>query len=490
MMRARPLLAGGVAALAAGAAAMAGLLWMQPPPPTAAAALTSATAAITRGPLTDTRTVTGTLGYGELSALRPTLSDPSAMVTWIAPVGASVVRGQPLYALDGQPTILFYGSLPQHRTLRFDPDASFPVWVERERADSAFEAAELTLRLEQERLADAEARLADAAARLDDALSAAPQTAEFIQLSRAVRAAEARLGRVKALAAAQIAPDAEIAAAEVELDAVRADLDTAIRALHRDVSGARLDATTARLSLVEAGAQLSDLRTARDVLAARTSDDADIRQIAENLSALGYEGALPDRLRAWQRDAGLPPTGIVGPDHLVVAPGPVHIAAHGARIGETLAGPSSDRGAILDYSGIDRRVTVPLGIGDQRLAAVGRTAMVTLPDSTRVDGVIAAVGSVVSGGTIEVTVTIADQAALGGLEVASVDVAFVSSGRDDVLSVPVAALLALPEGGFALEVVGDGQSRVVPVATGLFASGRVEVAGDDIAEGVLVGVPR
>ena len=39
----------------------------------------------------------------------------------------------------------------------------------------------------------------------------------------------------------------------------------------------------------------------------------------------------------------------------------------------------------------------------------------------------------------------------------------------------VAALLARPEGGFALEVVVNGASTLVPVDTGLFAAGRVEV---------------
>ena len=58
-----------------------------------------------------------------------------------------------------------------------------------------------------------------------------------------------------------------------------------------------------------------------------------------------------------------------------------------------------------------------------------------------------------------------------------------------MLSVPIAALLARPEGGFALEVVAGGMSSVVPVKTGLFAAGRVEVSGDGIAEGMRVGVP-
>ena len=129
MSGARILLAGGAIALAAGAVTIGGL-WMQPQSPAAAPTVaTVATAPITRGTLFDTKTVTGTLGYGEVSSLLPPLTDNSAMITWMAPVGATVERGQPLYRLDGQPTILFYGAVPQHRTLRFDPGAAAPAWV-------------------------------------------------------------------------------------------------------------------------------------------------------------------------------------------------------------------------------------------------------------------------------------------------------------------------------------------------------------------------
>ena len=48
----------------------------------------------------------------------------------------------------------------------------------------------------------------------------------------------------------------------------------------------------------------------------------------------------------------------------------------------------------------------------------------------------------------------------------------------------------MPDSGFAGEVVSGGQSTIVPVRTGLFAAGRVEISGDGIAAGMRVGVPR
>ena len=130
-----------------------------------------------------------------------------------------------------------------------------------------------------------------------------------------------------------------------------------------------------------------------------------------------------------------------------------------------------------------------MSVGDQGLAAVGRAVLITLPDDTEIEGTITEVGSVVTEGAVDVTVTIADQQALGDLEIASVDVELVSATREDVLSVPIAALLARPEGGFAVEIVEGSMSTLTPVDTGLFATGRVEVTGDSIVEGMRVGVP-
>jgi hypothetical protein len=89
-----------------------------------------------------------------------------------------------------------------------------------------------------------------------------------------------------------------------------------------------------------------------------------------------------------------------------------------------------------------------------------------------------------------VTVTIANQKALGSLDGAPVDIDFVSSKRKDVLAVPVVALLALPQGGFGVEAVQAAKTRIVPVRVGMFAAGQVEVSGNGIAEGVRVGVPK
>src|SRR5262249_7306976 len=99
-------------------------------------------------------------------------------------------------------------------------------------------------------------------------------------------------------------------------------------------------------------------------------------------------------------------------------------------------------------------------------------------------------GSATSQASIPVTVDITDQQALGTLEGGPVDVDFASQRREGVLTVPVAALLALPEGAYGVEIVKARPTRVVAVKTGLFAAGRVEVSGGGLDVGMKVGVPK
>jgi hypothetical protein len=230
-----------------------------------------------------------------------------------------------------------------------------------------------------------------------------------------------------------------------------------------------------------------------------------------------YTSATAEAVRSWQADLGLPVTGTVEPGQVVVTRRAVRIAGHGARVGDTVGGGSAEGGAsVLSYTGTTRRATVELNVADRTLAAKGRRVRVKVPGRRGVTGKISRVGTVVtaqdttpdagaapdegttpdgtgvaaSDASVEVTVRIADQKALGALDAAPVDVDFVSTKREDVLAVPVASLLALAKGGFGVEVVDGGRTRIVAVKTGMFAAGRVEVSGEGIAEGVTVGVPK
>jgi hypothetical protein len=231
---------------------------------------------------------------------------------------------------------------------------------------------------------------------------------------------------------------------------------------------------------------------------------ADVKQFERNLSALGYDGftvddeytsATADAVEEWQDDLGLDETGRVELGQVVYAANEVRVDSHEATVGDA-AQPGS---GVLTYTGTARVVTATLDVDDQPLARKGGKVTVTLPDGKDVAGTIATVETVIETGSgaeaesetkIEVTVTAADPKALGGFDSASVDVAFIADQRADVLTVPVAALLALAEGGYGVQLVEGGTTRIVAVETGLFASGRVEISGAGVAEGATVGMPK
>jgi multidrug efflux system membrane fusion protein len=233
------------------------------------------------------------------------------------------------------------------------------------------------------------------------------------------------------------------------------------------------------------------------------AEGRDVKQFEKNLWALGYRGftvddeytgATADAVREWQDDLGVPETGRVDPARVVHAPGAVRVDAHRAAVGDA-ARPGS---ALLTTTATTRVATVRLEMTDQRLARAGAGVRVTMPDGKETTGRIADVETVVSESEqpdgedttgLEVTVTFGSGAVPAALDAASVDVAFTAARRENVLTVPVAALLALAEGGYGVQVVDGGTTRLVAVETGLFADGRVEVSGGGLAEGAQVGVP-
>jgi peptidoglycan hydrolase-like protein with peptidoglycan-binding domain len=232
---------------------------------------------------------------------------------------------------------------------------------------------------------------------------------------------------------------------------------------------------------------------------------ADVREVERALRSFGYTGFTVDTrytsstaaaVKRWQKKVGLNQTGTIDINQMVVAPGALRVTEHKAELGAHADGP------VLGYTGTTRTVTVPVPVTQQQLVRVGLSATVTLPDGRAVGGKVASVGTVAvapqDGGdgpaasgpaTVEVIVTIADQTALGVLDQAPVQLNLVAAERKDVLTVPVAALLALIEGGYGVQVVDGTTTRYVAVKTGMFGDGLVEVTGDGITEGLTVGVP-
>ncbi|WP_433162649.1 peptidoglycan-binding protein [Kribbella sp. CA-247076] len=234
------------------------------------------------------------------------------------------------------------------------------------------------------------------------------------------------------------------------------------------------------------------------------TEGTDVLQLEQNLSAMGYTGftvddeytdATAEAVAEWQEDLGLEETGVVELGSVLFAPGHIRVdsvqAAEGAPIG-----PNQN---VLTYTGTTKAVTVQLDAADQRLAKPKAKVDVTLPDGGVVPGRVEKVSTVIIPAEsaekdpetkVEVIVAIDNQKAVAAWSLASVDVTFTASERKNVLTVPVAALVALREGGFGVEVVDGTASRYVPVKTGLFAGGQVEISGAGIKAGTEVGIPK
>lgn len=227
-------------------------------------------------------------------------------------------------------------------------------------------------------------------------------------------------------------------------------------------------------------------------------EGADVEQLERNLRALGYTGFTIDdaysaataaAVKRWQDDLGVKETGRVERGAAAVTSGRIRVAERKAHVGDGLGGP------VLTYTGTTRVVSVDLDVQYQRLAKKGAKVEIELPSGDTTQGKITSVGKVAKAGekdrptTIEVTIAVGSQKSLGSYDKAPVGVRLTANRHRDVLAVPIGALLAQGDGGYAVQVVQDGRVRTVPVETGVFTEGQVEISGSGLSEGMKVGVP-
>jgi multidrug efflux system membrane fusion protein len=230
----------------------------------------------------------------------------------------------------------------------------------------------------------------------------------------------------------------------------------------------------------------------------------DVRELEENLAVLGFGGFTVDTrftaatataVRRWQYRLHLPRTGTVELGRVVFAPDAIRIDSVTTGVNQSTGGGAE----VLRFTGAGRVVTVDLDVSRQRLARRGSAVRVTMPDGGQMVGRVDRVHTVVEQPTaadappttrIEATVSLRDSAVAAGLDAAVVTVVFTAAERANVLTVPVAALVALAEGGYGVEVVDGPATRYLRVSTGLFAGGLVEVRGEGLREGLTVGMPR
>jgi peptidoglycan hydrolase-like protein with peptidoglycan-binding domain len=158
---------------------------------------------------------------------------------------------------------------------------------------------------------------------------------------------------------------------------------------------------------------------------------------------------------------------------------------------------------VLGLTTAAREVTTSAPIGSASFA-LGANIDVQFPDGTISKGTVVNVGTVATtssnqpGATPSITITlhVADiPASVNDFVQIPVTLRVVSQSEPNAFVVPVSALVALAEGGYAIEVVdgtstsGTAGTHLVAVTTGLFADGFVSVTGNQLAKGLQVVVP-
>jgi multidrug efflux pump subunit AcrA (membrane-fusion protein) len=144
-----------------------------------------------------------------------------------------------------------------------------------------------------------------------------------------------------------------------------------------------------------------------------------------------------------------------------------------------------------------QRITSQIDVSDRSILEIGMPVTVVLPDDSEIDATVESIGDVAitqtsqSGSSSVVDVTFVPSQSVDAVWTgADVEIDVVTSLTKNALTVPVTALLALREGGYAVQVVNDdGTTTLVGVETGTFTDSYVEITGEGLQAGMQVVVP-
>jgi outer membrane murein-binding lipoprotein Lpp len=240
------------------------------------------------------------------------------------------------------------------------------------------------------------------------------------------------------------------------------------------------------------------------------SPGTDVAELNANLRSLGYgqglagdefTAATEDAVRALQSAHGASVTGELPLGSVVFEAGATRVTSVTPTVGSPVM-----PGPVLAITSTARQVKMALDASQQASVKVGDTVTITLPDNSTTPGKITHVSTVAtvpsssgsghgneeeSAPTVEVLATPTNPAATGRLDQAPVNVEITTESVENVLAVPVDALLALAGGGDAVEVAEGHVHRLVAVTVGLFdnADGVVQVSGQGLSAGQRVVVP-
>jgi len=418
--------------------------------------------------------------HGELPAFQdlaigedtvPVNSQLAGVITWVPEPGTVIEQGQELFRVNDQPVILLYGDHPSFRTMYdYDPDFhSYKISYE------TYDNKPPTYDEGPNQIGSDVLQLEQALVALGYSHSAMRVDNEFTYATRyMVKQFQASVGATF---------DGILQLGEVVFLSGPAQV-LEVHANPGDYSG---------------GA----------VLSVSTGDPASgtlVLQLEEALEGLGFNAnnslevdgvfspETTQAVRDFQAAVGLEQDGMLNLGEVVFLPGDVRVTSQLATLGSTVA----QGFPIIGISLVDKLVSINLPADQQDLLDVGDTVTIEMPDYTEVPGTVVFVSQTALAAanewdpkTFEVRIEFKDPTVAEDLDEAPVDVIVVTDSIDDVMAIPVSALLALLEGGYAVEVhTGGNRTDLVAVEVGFFGSNNmIEIISGEIEPGDQVVVP-
>ena len=456
-------------------------------------------------------------------------------ITWLPDAGDIIEQGDVLYEIDGQPVVLLYGDESATRTLD-DSLAGGDVLQLEEALIELDYATEEDLTLEGQYSSELAEIVAEWQDDIGMEVDGVVDLGEVVFLSGPVTVDDLNVeiddiivsgsSVLSGTVATPIIGDdvLQLEQALVDLEYIEEDdiavdrtftLETAEAVTEwQDDIGVEADGivnlgeimfTDTTLEVVAVNARTREPVPTTPILTVRGPDGmsgTDVLQLEQSLSMLGFDadgtlvvdGTMTSEtvtaIVAWQEATGQEVDGVVNIGDVVFREGEIRISGYLTPLGGSVA----PGGPVLQVTGNDVLIAVDLPAEDQGSLSVGDTVTIELPDGTLTPGTVTEVATVATTAqdgttTFEVTVALDDPAVAGDLDEAPVEVNVVSDAVNDAVAVPVTALLALQEGGYAVEVqAADGSTSLVAVDPGFYADSMVEIGGD-VTAGMLVVIP-
>jgi hypothetical protein len=473
----------------------------------------SGAATVRRRDLVQTDTESGTLTYSDPQTVYNRLT---GTITWLPRVGQEIKPGATLYEIDGEPVILMDGTTPAYRTLApgindgadvlelnrnlvklgFNPDGIVidDVWQP---------ATTIAVEVFQESLGEVPTG------------SLALGQIQFLPGDQLISTVDGTLGAAGSgggSAATPAAGSSDASTAVVAAEPEFASLETVKKA---STGAAWYPSTTVPDSTVAAPRRPAGVgrRGHRNHSAGRQTLAALIALLKAEVAELKAQRSASSAGHGAGAQTGSGASGAGKPASSATGGSPGSGSGSPASSGGSGGGSAQ---AILETTSTRLAVTVDLGASVQKEAVVGEHVTVEMPAGNTVNGKITAVSPVAqnssgsgSGGgtsgspggggggggggagpsssssTVPVTITLSGHHSGAGLDQAAVSVNFAQQRANHVLSVPVTALLATSGGNYAVQEAGAPR-QLIPVTTGLFAAGYVQVSGSGVHPGLRV----